>query len=388
MKSTLITRTVFSIILVGMLFCPGVFAYGGVSSSSLKRSKAVSIRNEGMMLQNKGDLAGAMKLFLAAQQEDPSYAEVCNDLGVIYESQGLNDQAEQQYLKAIELDPCFAGAYSNLALYYEGKREIQKARLYWKKRVEYGNPDDPWTQKAKDKLAELGDGPVSAVESPSEGKGLTPMQREARKYREEGLRLQQLGNIEGAFTCYMKAREIDPEFAAVYNDMGVIYETKWQLGVAEEHYLEAIRIDPSFASAYTNLAILSENRRDLAKAKEYWEKRRQLGVQDVWADRAEQRLRDIELVSAIGIPPTDEQDVLDLVKEVTDSRRPARKSEAKPKTDAQKRAAASFAKAQIALSQGDEMEAYKKALDAYQSDPLNPEIQQFLFRLQKSLLSK
>jgi Flp pilus assembly protein TadD len=211
------------------------------------------------------------------------------------------------------------------------------------------------------------------------------MQQQARVYREEGLRLQRRGDIDGALTRYMKAREIDPLYAAVHNDIGVIYETKGLPIVAEEHYLQAVRIDPEFASAYTNLAILSENKRDLAKAREYWEKRVALGTPDEWSERAANRLRDISLVT--GLPQqsqADEQEVLALVEDVA-----LQKATADPRmNDSQKRAAASFAKAQSSMRQGNEMDAYKNAIDAYQNDPQNPEIQRFLFRIQKNMLSK
>jgi Flp pilus assembly protein TadD len=361
-------------------------ALGASTAYSPKRAKAVSLRNRGMLLQKKGDLEGAMQLFREAQKEDPQYAEVYNDLGVLHEAQGQGQEAEGYYLKAVSIDPCLASAYSNLALYYEGQRDIPKARFYWQKRVEYGDASDPWTQKAQEKLHMLGEGPASLADSSlAKEEGLTQMQQQARVYREEGLRLQRRGDIDGALTRYMKAREIDPLYAAVHNDIGVIYETKGLPIVAEEHYLQAVRIDPEFASAYTNLAILSENKRDLAKAREYWEKRVALGTPDEWSERAANRLRDISLVT--GLPQqsqADEQEVLALVEDVA-----LQKATADPRmNDSQKRAAASFAKAQSSMRQGNEMDAYKNAIDAYQNDPQNPEIQRFLFRIQKNMLSK
>jgi Flp pilus assembly protein TadD len=383
-------RLIHTIRTVAILFlCLGTFslcdqAQGAPSSFSPKRSKAISYRNQGMLLQNKGDLQGAMQLFQEAQKEDPGYAEVYNDIGVLYEAQGFSSQAEEQYLKAVELDPCFASAYSNLALYYEGKRDVQQARLYWQKRIELGNPDDPWTKKAKEKLIALGEGPVSMGPASAADTGLTPMQQEARKYREEGLRLQKLGDVDTALTCYLKACEIDPHYAAIHNDIGVIYETKGLPAIAEEHYQEAIKIDPSFASAYTNLAILSENKRDLVKAKEYWQMRQQLGASDQWSEIAARRLQDIALVTGIQVPAAEEKEVLDLVDEVSMEKLVSGSG----KSDAQKRAAACFAKAQTSMKQGNEMDAYKNAIDAYQNDPQNQEIQQFLFRIQKDMLSK
>jgi tetratricopeptide (TPR) repeat protein len=102
-----------------------------------------------------GNADGALKFYRMALELDPGYALVYNDIGVILEAQGLPDRAEEYYLAAIKLDPKTLGAYSNLALFYENKRELEKAASYWRKRVELGSVGDPWTQKARKRLADL-----------------------------------------------------------------------------------------------------------------------------------------------------------------------------------------------------------------------------------------
>ena len=112
-------------------------------------------RVDGIKLQNSGDLDGALKLFQKAIELDPLYPEVYNDLGIIYEAQGDPDRAEESYLQALRVDPHYLGAYSNLALFYEGKRDLAKATYYWKKRIELGDSNDPWTIKAQQRLDDI-----------------------------------------------------------------------------------------------------------------------------------------------------------------------------------------------------------------------------------------
>ncbi len=78
-----------------------------------------------------------------------------NDLGVIYEAEGLIDSAEECYLKAAQVDPNYASAYTNLALFYENKRDLGQAAFYWEKRKQFGSPDDPWTRKARQRIEDI-----------------------------------------------------------------------------------------------------------------------------------------------------------------------------------------------------------------------------------------
>ncbi|MBU1871507.1 MAG: tetratricopeptide repeat protein, partial [Candidatus Omnitrophica bacterium] len=86
---------------------------------------------------------------------DPNFAVVYNDLGIIYEAKGSQDKAEEVYLTGLKVNPRYATLYSNLAMLYEQRQEYSKAAEFWKKRVELGKPDDPWTMKAKQRLIEL-----------------------------------------------------------------------------------------------------------------------------------------------------------------------------------------------------------------------------------------
>jgi tetratricopeptide (TPR) repeat protein len=112
-------------------------------------------RSQGLELQRIGNIEGAMVLYQKAIQLDPSYPIAYNDLGIIYESKGLTDRAEENYLKAIKVDPTFLSAYTNLAIVYENKRDLEKALICWQKRAQLGLPDDPWTQKARQRLEDI-----------------------------------------------------------------------------------------------------------------------------------------------------------------------------------------------------------------------------------------
>ena len=112
-------------------------------------------RDQGLTAQNAGDIETAMKFYQKAIELDPYYAAPYNDLGVIYEAAGSIDNAEKSYIKTIEIDANYSSAYTNLALLYEGKRDLKKAVYYWQKRAQLGAPDDPWTQKANQRVEDM-----------------------------------------------------------------------------------------------------------------------------------------------------------------------------------------------------------------------------------------
>jgi tetratricopeptide (TPR) repeat protein len=112
-------------------------------------------REEGLAFQRAGNLEAALSFYQKAIEIDPRYAVVYNDLGIIYEAMGSPERAEDAYIKATKTDPSFLSAYSNLALLYENKRNLKKAEYYWSRRLELGPADDPWTQKAKQRLRDM-----------------------------------------------------------------------------------------------------------------------------------------------------------------------------------------------------------------------------------------
>jgi tetratricopeptide (TPR) repeat protein len=87
---------------------------------------------------------------------DPKYVVAYNDLGIIYEALGVVGRAEESYLKAIQTDPHYLSSYSNLALLYENQRNLDKAALYWEKRLKLGSATgDPWATKARQRLNDI-----------------------------------------------------------------------------------------------------------------------------------------------------------------------------------------------------------------------------------------
>jgi len=217
---------------------------------------------------------------------------------------------------------------------------------------------------------------------------LSSLQKQARSYRTHGLEFQRIGNIDAAMSLYQKAIQLDPAYAVVYNDLGIIYEIKGFLDRAQECYLKSIKIDPQYPSVYSNLALLYENKRDLDKAAFYWNKRAELGSpDDPWAEKAKQRLDDIRLVLQGGFSESNEQEIIRLMREVA-NQKTILNQKITQKQDNQILADKYFEKAKQSYHKLNYAAAIKEALDAQQLDPANKEIEEFIEKAQLRALSK
>lgn len=210
------------------------------------------------------------------------------------------------------------------------------------------------------------DGPLS-----KEVSGALPEQ--ARKYREEGLENQRVGNLPAAMSLYQKAIALDPTYAVAYNDLGVIYEAAGFPDRAKESYFRAIKVDPAYLSAYTNIALLYEEQRDLERAAFYWAKRAELGsLDDPWTQKAASRFKDIRTVlSSRPVADAREEDVLGLIKDVSVYKSVFNKVDKVQAQNHLRKASQYYKKRKLTA-------AIKEASNAQDLDQANPEIKEFI----------
>ncbi len=219
--------------------------------------------------------------------------------------------------------------------------------------------------------------------SPNRGSefNLTPLQVQARAYRNYGYNQQNIGNLGEAMAFYQKATELDPTYGVAFNDLGVIYEAKGMEAEAEKCYLKAIKIEPNFLSAYSNLALLYENQRRLDKAVAYWEKRVSMGSpEDPWTNKAKARLRDIMLISG-GRDMSDEEEIFDLMQQINAKKAVLRESN-------KELAKEYLRKARISYNREDYATALKLGASAQQLSPDDSEITEFVEKAQVRALSR
>src|SRR3990167_7375266 len=139
----------------GWLTCLLVLS-NSVAFAGTLREEAISYRVQGFEAQRRGDTANALSLYQKAAALDPAYPTPLNDLGVLLEGQGRLEEASQAYQKALSLNPNYLEPYANLAMLYERTGQKEKAIYHWLKRYQLGDPHDPWTARAEERLVALG----------------------------------------------------------------------------------------------------------------------------------------------------------------------------------------------------------------------------------------
>ena len=81
-----------------------------------------------------------------------------------------------------------------------------------------------------------------------------------------------LGEFDHAITAFTKAIELNPNFAAAYNNLGLVYGKKGDYAQAIEMLDKAIELNPNYADAYSNRGIVSSFKGDNAHAIEMLDK--------------------------------------------------------------------------------------------------------------------
>jgi len=212
---------------------------------------------------------------------------------------------------------------------------------------------------------------------------LTYFQELARGYRAKGLASQEMGDIEEAMKLYQKAIVLDPAYAIVYNDLGIILEAKGLLDRAEQSYLRAVKLDPSLLSPYSNLALFYENKRQLEKALYYWRKRIELGPSgDHWTEMAVRRLEDLSWVIPSLRKKMIEQETARLAEQIEEEKRLQKQKEAQ---EAKKHLEALRKSARRYYKQGDYKNAIKEFNLVLSLKPQDKEAQELIDKANKIL---
>lgn len=145
------SHAIASVTLACLLLLPSSITF----ASSL-REEAMNYRIQGYEAQRRGDKASALSLYQKAAALDPTYPTPLNDAGVLQEDAGRMGEAEISYKKALELNPNYLEAHANLAMLYERMGKKEQAVFHWMKRYQLGDPYDPWTARAEERLIALG----------------------------------------------------------------------------------------------------------------------------------------------------------------------------------------------------------------------------------------
>ncbi len=208
----------------------------------------------------------------------PDFAPAHNDIGVLLQEEGNNDQALLHHRKAAELqpeNPIFAKNMADFLLVcmqdYEGALTVYNQLLAKTPRdkellqalahvcLSLGNHEDacyfieralavePWNRDLRDMLQKLKDAPGAVAVAATKGDD---------ELYQEALALVKAGRLPEARKTLEELVRQSPAKALAYNDLGVVCSRLGDHVAAEQQYRKAIELEPATANFRKNLADL------------------------------------------------------------------------------------------------------------------------------------
>jgi Tfp pilus assembly protein PilF len=109
---------------------------------------------------------------------------------------------------------------------------------------------------------------LSAAFSLSTAPAFADSREEARSQVDFGINVAQRGLWREAIYRWEKAVELDPKYAAAYNDLAIAYEHEGQLEKARKAYDKALELDPNNTQIRQNYDLFKEINDRVAQQKD------------------------------------------------------------------------------------------------------------------------
>lgn len=183
----------------------------------------------GNEMDRQGKLEEAVSHYSMALHFHPNYAQVHNNLGVIFANQAQPDRALDHYREALRIRPDYAKAHDNLGILLARQGKFDEAVKHYHEAIR--------------------------IES-----------RNAKTHYNLGIALSRKGNTEHAIESFEKAIQINPDYIKAYFHLGEAYAQQRKMDKALEHYHKATQINPEFFPAHFRMADVLAGKGELEKA--------------------------------------------------------------------------------------------------------------------------
>ena len=224
-----------------------------------------SMLQQGLALQNQGELARAKEIYGAVLKKHPKYFDALNLLGTLEAQTGNFGAAVELLGRALKIDPSVASAYNNRGSALMELNRPDEALACYDKALRL-KPDYARAHNNRGlALVEL-QLFQEAVDSYNKALALKPDYAEA--YNNRGIALVDLKRLNEAVASYDKALAFKPDYAEAYNNRGVALVDLKRVDEAVASYDKALALKPGYANAYNNrgAALMALDRLDEALA--------------------------------------------------------------------------------------------------------------------------
>ena len=197
-----------------------------------------------------GDFDTGEQLLDKVRQQDPQIYVVPFTLAEAAMRQQKWDEAAAQFRKCLELNPNFDQAMTGLAHALVRQGKVDEARLWIEKALQF----NPQNYRAWYDLGTLDAKADRAAAASDYAKALAIQPNFAPLRRDFGMLQFEQKNYTEAAKHLAKAIELGVNEAKTYNFLGISYSRTGQLQRAVDSYAKALKLNPDLAEAHLNLA--------------------------------------------------------------------------------------------------------------------------------------
>ncbi|NVL91278.1 MAG: tetratricopeptide repeat protein [Desulfobacterales bacterium] len=250
-----------------------------------------------------------------AEKESEEEAMVRGNLGIIYQTRGESDKAEEMFREGLKIDEKLgqlkgiATKYGNLGIIYRTRGELDKAEEMHVKSLEIAEKLELQEVMASDYgnlgIVYMDRGDLDKAEEMHRkaldiDKDIGRLEGQAIRYGNLGLIYRRRGELDKAEEILREGLKIDEKLelqevmASDYGNLGNVYYMRGELDKAEEMYVKSLQISEAqgmvqlTANQYGNLGIVYQKQGELDKAEEMHKKsleiKERVGLQEGMAN--------------------------------------------------------------------------------------------------------
>jgi tetratricopeptide (TPR) repeat protein len=230
------------------------------------QQKLEDLYKQGTEAFEKKDYENAERFLQLILDRNPSFADIQNKIGIIYNQTNRLDLAATAFEKALKLNPGYTEASLNLAITYSDLGMYEKAREVFEKASRFTEQAnnasessiDPFVKgKLADEHLRIGDIYYElrllddAIDEYQKALRLSPNFADIITHL--GIALRDKGRYDEAIEQFNRAKQSNPRYIPARLHLGITYYSQGFYGLAEEEWREALVFDPSNSAVRTYL---------------------------------------------------------------------------------------------------------------------------------------
>jgi tetratricopeptide (TPR) repeat protein len=230
------------------------------------QQKLEELYKQGTEAFERKDFENAERFLQLILDRNPSFADIQNKIGIIYNQTNRLDLAAKAFEKALKLNPGYTEASLNLAITYSDLGMYEKAREVFERASHFTEQTNKASESSidpfvKGKLADehLRIGNIyyelrlldDAIDEYQKALRLSPNFADIITHL--GIALRDKGRYDEAIEQFNRAKLSNPRYIPARLHLGITYYSQGFYGLAEEEWREALVFDPNNSAVRTYL---------------------------------------------------------------------------------------------------------------------------------------